>query len=129
MATRKIVRHFCADGPDDRNHRCDHGPAQALDQTGAQWPDDAGLKHGPTDLWCSGVDRIHHAIDHARAGDVIATGTPPGVGFARKPPVFLKPGDQMEVLIEGIGGLGIRWLVKPDKKFADNRFCCVRGKL
>jgi 2-keto-4-pentenoate hydratase/2-oxohepta-3-ene-1,7-dioic acid hydratase in catechol pathway len=39
-------------------------------------------------------------------GDVIATGTPPGVGFARNPPVFLKPGDQMEVLIEGMGGLG-----------------------
>ncbi|HKG79999.1 MAG TPA: fumarylacetoacetate hydrolase family protein [Pyrinomonadaceae bacterium] len=39
-------------------------------------------------------------------GDVIATGTPPGVGFARKPPVFLKPGDEMEVLIEGMGGLG-----------------------
>ena len=39
-------------------------------------------------------------------GDVIATGTPPGVGFARNPPVFLKPGDKMEVLIEGMGGLG-----------------------
>ena len=39
-------------------------------------------------------------------GDVIATGTPPGVGFARKPPVFLKPGDHMKVLIEGMGGLG-----------------------
>jgi len=39
-------------------------------------------------------------------GDVIATGTPAGVGFARKPPVFLKPGDEMEVLIEGMGGLG-----------------------
>lgn len=39
-------------------------------------------------------------------GDVIATGTPPGVGFARNPPVFLKPGDRMEVLIEGIGGVG-----------------------
>jgi 2-keto-4-pentenoate hydratase/2-oxohepta-3-ene-1,7-dioic acid hydratase in catechol pathway len=39
-------------------------------------------------------------------GDVIATGTPAGVGFARKPPVFLKAGDQMEVLIEGMGGLG-----------------------
>ena len=39
-------------------------------------------------------------------GDVIATGTPPGVGFARNPPVFLKPGDEMEVLIEGMGGLG-----------------------
>lgn len=39
-------------------------------------------------------------------GDVIATGTPSGVGFARNPPVFLKPGDEMEVLIEGMGGLG-----------------------
>jgi 2-keto-4-pentenoate hydratase/2-oxohepta-3-ene-1,7-dioic acid hydratase in catechol pathway len=39
-------------------------------------------------------------------GDVIATGTPAGVGFARKPPVFLKPGDQMEVMIEGVDGVG-----------------------
>lgn len=39
-------------------------------------------------------------------GDVIATGTPPGVGFARKPPVFLQPGDEMVVDIEGIGKLG-----------------------
>ena len=38
-------------------------------------------------------------------GDVIATGTPPGVGFARKPPVFLKPGDEMEVDIESVGKL------------------------
>src|SRR5262249_50219396 len=36
-------------------------------------------------------------------GDVIATGTPPGVGFARKPPVFLKPGDKMDVVIEKVG--------------------------
>lgn len=39
-------------------------------------------------------------------GDVIATGTPPGVGYARKPPVFLKPGDVMEVGIDRIGRLG-----------------------
>jgi len=39
-------------------------------------------------------------------GDVIPTGTPAGVGFARKPPVFLKPGDTMDVDIERIGGLG-----------------------
>ena len=39
-------------------------------------------------------------------GDVIATGTPAGVGFARKPPVFLKAGDVMEVGIERIGALG-----------------------
>lgn len=38
-------------------------------------------------------------------GDVIATGTPPGVGFARKPPVFLKRGDVMEVEIERLGTL------------------------
>jgi 2-keto-4-pentenoate hydratase/2-oxohepta-3-ene-1,7-dioic acid hydratase in catechol pathway len=38
-------------------------------------------------------------------GDLIFTGTPPGVGFARKPPVFLQPGDVMEVEIEQIGVL------------------------
>jgi 2-keto-4-pentenoate hydratase/2-oxohepta-3-ene-1,7-dioic acid hydratase in catechol pathway len=38
-------------------------------------------------------------------GDVIATGTPPGVGFARQPPVFLQPGDVMEVEVEGLGVL------------------------
>jgi len=47
-------------------------------------------------------------------GDVIATGTPSGVGFARKPPVFLKPGDQMEVLIEGMGGLGNPVVSEPE---------------
>ncbi len=38
-----------------------------------------------------------------RPGDVIATGTPGGVGFARKPPVWLNPGDVIEVTIEGVG--------------------------
>ncbi|HEY6546873.1 MAG TPA: fumarylacetoacetate hydrolase family protein [Vicinamibacteria bacterium] len=38
-------------------------------------------------------------------GDVIATGTPPGVGFARKPSVYLKAGDVAEVEIEGLGVL------------------------
>jgi 2-keto-4-pentenoate hydratase/2-oxohepta-3-ene-1,7-dioic acid hydratase in catechol pathway len=38
-------------------------------------------------------------------GDVVATGTPPGVGFARKPPVYLKNGDVVEVEIEGLGVL------------------------
>jgi 2-keto-4-pentenoate hydratase/2-oxohepta-3-ene-1,7-dioic acid hydratase in catechol pathway len=38
-----------------------------------------------------------------RPGDVIATGTPGGVGFARKPPVWLQPGDLIEVAIEGVG--------------------------
>ena len=38
-------------------------------------------------------------------GDVIATGTPAGVGFARTPPEFLADGDVMEVEIERIGVL------------------------
>ena len=38
-------------------------------------------------------------------GDVIATGTPGGVGFARKPPVFMKPGDMVEVEVSNIGVL------------------------
>jgi 2-keto-4-pentenoate hydratase/2-oxohepta-3-ene-1,7-dioic acid hydratase in catechol pathway len=38
-------------------------------------------------------------------GDIIATGTPSGVGFARKPPEFLRPGDVVECEIERIGRL------------------------
>jgi 2-keto-4-pentenoate hydratase/2-oxohepta-3-ene-1,7-dioic acid hydratase in catechol pathway len=38
-------------------------------------------------------------------GDVIATGTPPGVGVWKKPPQFLQPGDRVEVEIEGLGVL------------------------
>jgi len=38
-------------------------------------------------------------------GDVIATGTPAGVGFARKPPRWLKPGDEVRIKVEGIGEL------------------------
>jgi 2-keto-4-pentenoate hydratase/2-oxohepta-3-ene-1,7-dioic acid hydratase in catechol pathway len=38
-------------------------------------------------------------------GDVIATGTPSGVGYARTPPVFMKPGDVVEIEIENIGVL------------------------
>ena len=39
------------------------------------------------------------------AGDIIATGTPEGVGFARTPPEFLQPGDVVECEIEGIGAI------------------------
>ena len=40
-----------------------------------------------------------------QVGDIIFTGTPPGVGAARKPPVFLKAGDVVEVEIEKLGVL------------------------
>ena len=36
-------------------------------------------------------------------GDIISTGTPPGVGMGQKPPIYLKAGDVMELGIEGLG--------------------------
>lgn len=38
-------------------------------------------------------------------GDIVATGTPAGVGFARTPPVYLRPGDVVECEVEGIGSI------------------------
>ncbi|MHB8826730.1 MAG: fumarylacetoacetate hydrolase family protein [Acidimicrobiales bacterium] len=52
---------------------------------------------------------VAHAVEYfsgfttLRPGDVIASGTPGGVGFARTPPVWLMPGDTIEVTVEGIG--------------------------
>jgi 2-keto-4-pentenoate hydratase/2-oxohepta-3-ene-1,7-dioic acid hydratase in catechol pathway len=43
-----------------------------------------------------------------RPGDVIATGTPGGVGFARQPPVWLKQGDTLEITVEGVGRIASR---------------------
>ena len=36
-------------------------------------------------------------------GDIITTGTPPGVGMAKKPPLFLKKGDEMTLEIDNLG--------------------------
>ena len=38
-------------------------------------------------------------------GDIVSTGTPAGVGFVRKPPVYLRPGDNVTVRVEGLGEL------------------------
>ncbi|NLX42320.1 MAG: fumarylacetoacetate hydrolase family protein [Chloroflexi bacterium] len=46
-------------------------------------------------------------------GTVILTGTPSGVGFARKPPVFLRPGDLVEIDLEGIGVLANPVIAEP----------------
>ena len=50
------------------------------------------------------IETISVAMSLER-GDVIITGTPGGVGAARKPPVFMQPGDVFEVEIEGLGVL------------------------
>jgi 2-keto-4-pentenoate hydratase/2-oxohepta-3-ene-1,7-dioic acid hydratase in catechol pathway len=67
------------------------------------------MQDSNTDQMIFGVPRLIEFLSETitlEPGDVIATGTPSGVGFARNPPVFLQTGDQMEVLIEGMGGLG-----------------------
>ncbi len=66
------------------------------------------LQDSNTDQLIFGVPALIEALSESvtlEPGDVIATGTPPGVGFARKPPVWVKAGDVMEVEIEGLGVL------------------------
>ncbi len=45
------------------------------------------------------------AFTHLEPGDVLATGTPAGVGAGRTPPLWLKPGDHIDVEIEKVGML------------------------
>jgi len=47
-------------------------------------------------------------------GDVISTGTPPGVGMGMKPPTYLKPGDVMELGVEGLGSQRQTCLADPE---------------
>jgi len=54
-------------------------------------------------------------------GDVIATGTPAGVGFARKPPVWMHPGDVIEVTVEQVGTIRNR-IVAEDNAPGDWRW-------
>lgn len=52
------------------------------------------------------IPSLIHIISEAIAlmpGDILITGTPAGVGFARKPPIFMKAADTCEIEIEGIG--------------------------
>jgi 2-keto-4-pentenoate hydratase/2-oxohepta-3-ene-1,7-dioic acid hydratase in catechol pathway len=66
------------------------------------------VQYGTTDDLIFTVPQIVSylsGMSELAAGDIIATGTPHGVGFARKPPLWMKPGDVVEVDISGIGVL------------------------
>jgi 2,4-diketo-3-deoxy-L-fuconate hydrolase len=66
------------------------------------------LQDSNTDKMIFGVRELIAFISRGitlEPGDVISTGTPHGVGFARKPPIFLKAGDEVVVEVEGIGKL------------------------
>jgi 2-keto-4-pentenoate hydratase/2-oxohepta-3-ene-1,7-dioic acid hydratase in catechol pathway len=69
---------------------------------------DQTMQDSNTDQLIFGVPQLIEFLSETitlEPGDVIATGTPAGVGFARKPPVFLKPGDVMQVEIEKLCAL------------------------
>lgn len=64
------------------------------------------LQNSSTRELIFGVDEVIAHVSKLvtlQPGDLIFTGTPPGVGVARNPPIYLKPGDRMEVEIEGVG--------------------------
>lgn len=66
------------------------------------------LQDGTTADMIFGVAGLVSRISHwftLEPGDIIATGTPSGVGFTRKPPIFLKDGDEVRTWVEGIGEL------------------------
>jgi 2-keto-4-pentenoate hydratase/2-oxohepta-3-ene-1,7-dioic acid hydratase in catechol pathway len=69
------------------------------------------MQHSGTDLLIYSVPQIIAFCSDFTAlapGDVIATGTPEGVGHRRNPPLWMKPGDVLEVEISGIGTLRSR---------------------
>jgi 2,4-diketo-3-deoxy-L-fuconate hydrolase len=74
----------------------------------ALWLDVNGqrLQNGSTATMVFGVAHLVSYISRFMTlypGDLISTGTPPGVGLGQKPPRFLRPGDEMRLGIEGLG--------------------------
>jgi 2-keto-4-pentenoate hydratase/2-oxohepta-3-ene-1,7-dioic acid hydratase in catechol pathway len=66
------------------------------------------LQHSNTRELVFGVPALIEFISSVvtlEPGDVVATGTPAGVGFARKPPRYLRVGDEVVIRIQGIGEL------------------------
>ncbi|HJU16200.1 MAG TPA: fumarylacetoacetate hydrolase family protein [Stellaceae bacterium] len=64
------------------------------------------MQNGTTANLIFGVDHLVSYVSHFMTlvpGDVIATGTPAGVGLGQKPPQFLKPGDRVRLSVEGLG--------------------------
>jgi 2,4-didehydro-3-deoxy-L-rhamnonate hydrolase len=66
------------------------------------------MQDGSTSDWVFSLPRLLSFLSGVMTlepGDIVSTGTPAGVGVFRQPPVFMKPGDQIVLEIEGIGRL------------------------
>ena len=71
---------------------------------------------------CNVVVELLSSVCTLEPGDIIATGTPGGVGLANKPPVWLRPGDTVRVEIDGIGAISNRIVQEPQPAFRSERF-------
>ncbi len=94
--------------------RDDIGPSQGL--TLETWVNGELRQHGHTSDMIYDVPALVSYLSHLvtlEPGDVIATGTPAGVGMSRKPPRYLHPGDIVRMRIAGVGTI-------------ENRFCAPR---
>ena len=68
--------------------------------------DGVRMQDGSTRTMIFGVRHIVHYVSHfitLHPGDIISTGSPPGVGLGKKPPMFLKAGQTMKLSIKGLG--------------------------
>ena len=64
------------------------------------------MQDGSTSTMVYGVNFLISYLSQfmsLQSGDIISTGTPPGVGMGMKPPMYLKPGDRLKLGIEGLG--------------------------
>ena len=69
---------------------------------------DMEMQRATTDMMIFSIQRLISFISNfttLEPGDVIVTGTPGGVGLRRNPPVFMNPGDRIEVEVSGVGTL------------------------
>ena len=74
------------------------------------------LKENPHTIWC--IFNFNFLVAHITSfitlmpGDIVTTGTPPGVGLGMSPPVFLKDGDNMELSIDNLGRQNLKVLAE-----------------
>ncbi|MTI10756.1 fumarylacetoacetate hydrolase family protein [Curvivirga aplysinae] len=110
----QIERQGTWDKGKSADHFCPMGPwLVTVDEIGDPqnkdlWLDLNGIatQRGNTNKMVYGVTYVVSYLSQfmtLHPGDVIATGTPPGVGMGMKPPMFLKVGDVLELGVEGLG--------------------------
>lgn len=86
------------------------------------WVDDELRQDGNTDDFIYGIGQMIEELTTVftlEPGDILATGTPSGVGAAFSPPRFLKIGQTVRVEIEGLGHIANAVIEEPDNNFGD----------